>query len=547
MNADYIYDIIKNYDKSPYECILITGPWGVGKTYAIEKAIKNIKNTCKVSMFGMKDAQEIYHEVFLQFALKEQKKYVEIVSKLVDIGTEVSEKLSGAKRILDMLMKEKELFINASKQYKEYHFVIIDDLERMNDDINLEEVFGIVDELKKCNYVKVILIANEKEIVKKDCFNKYSEKVIDRTYYITEPPAKVDWPEMGIHHTFITQFLEKHQVKNLRTLEKAQNLYEDIKLKLKEDYNDEFYDEIRLACYAIVVETIDNLYYKEPEEEPKDAPSKIMQEYYNELESRITWNYLQGCRLSHNMITMLCQYFKNEIEINHDDMDAEYEIFIHAGDKANYYKSDAEIKQMLPFLAKRVKEETNIGKLIKYADEYFIWSELLQLDFEQMKQEYEIRLNSMLYKESINGKDEYLSYGIGLFNLESQTNRDICKKVIDNAKVMVVEEYIRYLSEEPYGEHAYEYSYQLKSYTENQYFKDLVFEKSGKLYNEELLPIHNVDKQRYMLAYNIMRVLYRANKDKFATFCNEVKTKCDKIAAHRIDVLLKEINNEKHL
>ena len=54
-------------------------------------------------MFGMKEAQKIYHEVFLQFALKEQKKYVEIVSKLVDIGTEVSEKLSGAKRILDML------------------------------------------------------------------------------------------------------------------------------------------------------------------------------------------------------------------------------------------------------------------------------------------------------------------------------------------------------------------------------------------------------------------------------------------------------------
>lgn len=546
MKADYIYDIIENYDKSPYECILITGPWGVGKTYAIDNAIKNVKNACKVSMFGMKDAQEIYHEVFLQFALKEQKKYVEIVSKVIDIGTEASEKFAGAKRILDMLVKEKELFTNASKLYNEYHFVIIDDLERMNADINLEEVFGIIDELKKCNYVKVILIANEKEIVQKDCFNRYSEKVIDRTYYITEPPEKVDWLEMGIHSSFISKFLEKHQVKNLRTLEKAQNLYEDIMLKLKEGYNNDFYDEIRLACFAIVVETIDNLYYKEPEES-QEVSTKLMLEYQNGLESRITWNYLQGIRLSNNMVMMLCEYFRNEREINDDEIDVEYEIFISAGEKPNYYKTDDEIKQLLPILADKVKLEANITKLIKYADEYFIWSEILQLEIGQMVREYETRLTSLIYQESINGKNEYLIYGASLLNLESQVNRDICKRVVEKVKIMTIDEYIRYLTEKPYGEHAYEYSYQLKNYSENMYFKDIVFERVEDLYNKELLPICNVNQQRYWLSYNIMRILYCADKDKLVAFCNDVKARCDKMAAHRIDVVLKEIDKEKRL
>ena len=39
---------------------------------------------------------------------------------------------------------------------------------------------------------RLILVANTNEISQKALFNKYSEKVIDRTYYITERPEKVD-------------------------------------------------------------------------------------------------------------------------------------------------------------------------------------------------------------------------------------------------------------------------------------------------------------------------------------------------------------------
>ena len=40
MKADYIKEIIKKYDKMPYDCILIDGTWGIGKTYAIKDALK---------------------------------------------------------------------------------------------------------------------------------------------------------------------------------------------------------------------------------------------------------------------------------------------------------------------------------------------------------------------------------------------------------------------------------------------------------------------------------------------------------------------------
>lgn len=44
--------------------------------------------------------------------------------------------------------------------------------------MNLEEIFGIIEELKQCNYVKVILVANTAEMSKdkKEIFDKYSER-----------------------------------------------------------------------------------------------------------------------------------------------------------------------------------------------------------------------------------------------------------------------------------------------------------------------------------------------------------------------------------
>jgi predicted RNA-binding Zn-ribbon protein involved in translation (DUF1610 family) len=61
----------------------------------------------------------------------------------------------------------------------------------------------------------------------------------------------------------IENFLINHKVKNLRTLEKAQRFFEDVKLFCKGDKSEQFIEELRLICFAVVVESIENLYYKE--------------------------------------------------------------------------------------------------------------------------------------------------------------------------------------------------------------------------------------------------------------------------------------------
>ena len=53
MRADNIQNIISNINELPYKMILFDGAWGIGKSYAINEALEDNPNVCKISMFGL--------------------------------------------------------------------------------------------------------------------------------------------------------------------------------------------------------------------------------------------------------------------------------------------------------------------------------------------------------------------------------------------------------------------------------------------------------------------------------------------------------------
>lgn len=73
MQTDSITEIVKKYRESPYNCILINGIWGIGKTYAINQAFSENDYVCNISLFGLSDAQQIYHEILFSFVLNSRK------------------------------------------------------------------------------------------------------------------------------------------------------------------------------------------------------------------------------------------------------------------------------------------------------------------------------------------------------------------------------------------------------------------------------------------------------------------------------------------
>lgn len=543
MRADCIYDIIKKIGCFSYDCILFDGPWGIGKTYAIDKALEEQENVCSISMFGLQNSQQIYHEVLCQFVLKNNKagKIAGAATEVLDGISNIWKSVSSVKEVLQSIAREKELFLLLSKGFDSLHIIVIDDLERVSDRINIEEVFGIVEELKKCNNVKIILVANIDELQEnnKEIFKKHNEKVIDRIYHITEKPEKINWGEIGIHAGFMQEFLSVHKVKNLRTLKKAQRFYDDVYILVNQIDNQQFKDEIRLICFAIVVESTDNLYYKQNDNED-DSNKEIFNELHNELLYRILL-YLQEVRSSRNLVNILLEYYNNQIVLSTSDIMLEYKIFLQAGNKPNYFKTDDEIRCILPKIEDDIVKATTIGELNRNADEYEIWSETIGEDNASMLDKYREIVRNLLWNEVKKGNEDILGYSYDLWHLEAEKVKEIYEEERNAVRKMVIQHYVDYLKKTTKGKMAFEYSRKLREYCANNYYKEIFKENIDKLYNRKSFPVDEIDSVQYHTCYNIMSVLYHINQDRFLEYSDELSKQCDNMSAHRMDVLIREI------
>lgn len=260
----------------------------------------------------------------------------------------------------------------------------------------------------------------------------------------------------------------------------------------------------------------------------------------NDLDHRILY-YLSGIKSSKNLVTMILQYYENETLINEDGLNAEYKVFSQAGQKPNYYKTDEEVKNLLPDLRKEMKNAHNLAELNKFADEYVMWSDILEEDNESVLQEYRELLHRMLENIVLEGKEEILSYGYDLFHLSSEKVKRIYSEENLSMKSFVIKTYVEYLQKVTNGKQAFDYSYKLRKYFDNSFYEDIVKELSGSLYNSRSFPIGEMDEERYHICYNIMYVLYHADEDIFLRYCDELKQKCDHMSAHRLEDLVKEI------
>lgn len=544
VKANYIETIIKKMHELPYRAILFDGTWGIGKSYAINKALKKNRNVCKVSMFGLNSANQIYHEVLFQLVLRNSVggKIGKIADNVAEGLSLVLEKAEQAKDVFHTIVKERDLFLLLSKRFKSLHIVVIDDIERMSDKISLEEVFGIIEELKQCPYMKVILVAHTGEMKgrNKELFDKYNEKIIDRIYHITEIPEQVNWGELKIHAGFITNFLASYKVKNLRTLEKSQNFFEDVKTFCGNIKDERFIDEIRLICFAIVVESTDGLFIKKPEEVENDPLKQKSLEIYNAIEHRIV-NYLREIMSSRKLMEMLLHYYQNEADINIDELTAEFKLFLQAGRKRNYYKTDKEIKEILPNLRDRMNEAENLVELNKFADEYVVWSDILGEENDSVLKEYRNKLQSMLQELIQSGDEQILDYGVTLFHLSSKKIKQLYSEEIENMRKEMVKICIRCLQKTTRGKEAYEYSYKLRGYSKSTFYRDFIKEFIECLYNRKSFPVDEIDETQYHTCYNIMYVLHEIDSEKFLHYCDELSKECDHMSVHRVDVLVKEI------
>lgn len=150
--------------------IMLTGPWGTGKSYYIQNELKpflekkeNGGHSCViVSLYGLKDTAEISKSIYLGTRMKFLTAASEKSTTVTFAGETIIKGIAGAFGV-DLSVSErslKRLYASVNLTGK---LVVLEDLERSG--IDILEVLGYVNNLVEQDGVKVLLVANEEELI----------------------------------------------------------------------------------------------------------------------------------------------------------------------------------------------------------------------------------------------------------------------------------------------------------------------------------------------------------------------------------------------
>lgn len=189
MNHEQLNKYIKHYleeDKTK-SAIMLTAPWGTGKSYYIQNILTPFLETggakccVVVSLYGLNTITEVNRSLYLEMRFNKITPSTEIATSAVTLGKTV---LKGVTSFfgVDISLSEDEL----NKLYTSLDFkgklIIFEDLERTG--IDILKFLGYTNNLVEQDGIKVLLVANEDEIFQyqtkdgKIIFEKDFEKVL---------------------------------------------------------------------------------------------------------------------------------------------------------------------------------------------------------------------------------------------------------------------------------------------------------------------------------------------------------------------------------
>lgn len=181
--------IIKFYlENETNNAILLTGDWGVGKTYYFKNVLTKQILTLPtyfdnskyykpiiISLFGISSIDEIQSQILLSLYPFLGNKKVKISAAIAKIFIKGILKFKGIGDYYDIVAEigvEKKDLINLNGLV-----ICFDDLERIDPSFSIEVLVGFINSLTEANNTKIIIIANTSEL-EKDKFDKLKEKII---------------------------------------------------------------------------------------------------------------------------------------------------------------------------------------------------------------------------------------------------------------------------------------------------------------------------------------------------------------------------------
>lgn len=209
-NEEQIKRTLMDYINTEYHdyAILIDGQWGSGKTFFIKNVVvpmikdRTSKKTLYISTYGIKSTKDIDKKIYFEIINSNipQKKSINLIKK----GSKVV--ISGAKILKDFLKLPSTSYENINSflsmfQKLENYVIIFDDIERCQIPIN--ELLGYINNYTEHRKIKVIIIANETEIIKNDLSSNLEFK------YLIATNEKIEYKEKKSIPQEIAQYYNK--------------------------------------------------------------------------------------------------------------------------------------------------------------------------------------------------------------------------------------------------------------------------------------------------------------------------------------------------
>ena len=239
MDTNELNIYIKNYlvnDKTQ-RAIMLTAPWGSGKSYYIKNSLcpfllKNELDYAIVSLYGLKEIKDLNKELYLEIKFKKSHKTKAaalasafgktVLSGAVGIGKTILKHVANVD--IDFNLKEP----NYEKLYESVNLkdrlIIFEDVERSG--IDIIEFMGYVNNIVEQDGIKVLIVANESEIIKTESFHdekldtnidiyttetkkylKIKEKTVGDTIYFTGSSLEII---EGIYSLFNNKFFTRN-------------------------------------------------------------------------------------------------------------------------------------------------------------------------------------------------------------------------------------------------------------------------------------------------------------------------------------------------
>lgn len=309
------------HNPDPQYAVMLKGEWGCGKSFFVNKWIKEYKpagknNSLKpiyVSLYGLKDTSQItesidrvLHPLLYSKGAKLTKRLLKIVGKVV-LKTSFDVNKSGSEDIsLDATLDSLSILLSKDINILGNKLIIFDDLERCLIDMKL--LLGYINSFVEHGACHVILVGDETRVVSrwKKTLIEFKEKTVGREFKIMPDVAGAIscFLNGNIHSdkwlqnqkSLITDIFQATECNNLRILRQClydfNGLYAEVGDSIGK--NDDLFMQSLLASYIVV--------YCEYRGKCHD------------LFSQWEWSYTAGIAGNNEMkerISSLCQKYKS--------------------------------------------------------------------------------------------------------------------------------------------------------------------------------------------------------------------------------------------